>query len=91
MYVFCRCTSFKSLADALRRLRFSPRSASKSIDIKNTIYLIAIPNRDMDKIPHPFVVESIERFQSLPQPRKPRYILYTSIAPIRSFTTKVML
>jgi hypothetical protein len=45
MCVFYHCTSLKSLADALRRLRFLPYSVPKYILIKNTIYLIAIPKR----------------------------------------------
>lgn len=29
-----------------------------------------LPNRDMDKIPHPFVVESLQRFEKLPSSEK---------------------
>ena len=41
-----------------------------------------LPNRDMNAIPHPFVIESLERFKSLSALDKKRFILFISITPI---------
>lgn len=43
-----------------------------------------LPNRDMSLIPHPFIVESIERFSKLPQSerRKIRFIHFNHTNPV---------
>ena len=44
-----------------------------------------LPNRDMDEIPHPFIVETLERFQNLNKKDKKKNLFY-SFKSHKSFT-----